>query len=62
MLSLFEQVWQKDGQIIAVKPNHAFASYFTAGSEGRATRPKADAGGEATIRERRDLVRGIAPG
>ena len=48
VLSLFEQVWQKDGQIVAVKPNHAFTSYFTAASEGRATRPKVDAGDEAT--------------
>ncbi|HSZ04755.1 MAG TPA: recombinase family protein [Solirubrobacteraceae bacterium] len=48
VLSLFEQVWQKDGQIVAVKPNHAFASYFTAASEARATRPKADADDEAT--------------
>jgi hypothetical protein len=29
VLSLFEQVWQKDGQIVAVKPHHAFASYFS---------------------------------
>jgi DNA invertase Pin-like site-specific DNA recombinase len=48
VLSLFEQVWQKDGQIVAVKPHHAFASYFTAASEALATRPKADADDEAT--------------
>jgi Recombinase/Recombinase zinc beta ribbon domain len=48
LLSLFEQIWQKDGQIVAVKPNHAFASYFTAASEGRPTHPKADASSEAT--------------
>jgi hypothetical protein len=27
ILSLFAQVWAKDGQIVAVKPNAAFASY-----------------------------------
>ncbi len=48
VLSLFEQVWQKDGQVVAVKPNHAFASYFTAASEGRPAHPKADADDEAT--------------
>jgi DNA invertase Pin-like site-specific DNA recombinase len=48
VLSLFEQVWQKDGQIIAVKPHHTFAGYFTAASEGRLTHPKADADDEAT--------------
>jgi hypothetical protein len=48
VLSLFEQVWQKDGQIVAVKPHHAFANYFTAASEVRATHPKADADDEAT--------------
>ena len=48
VLSLFEQVWQKDGQIVAVKPHHAFASYFTAASEVRPTHPKADANSEAT--------------
>jgi site-specific DNA recombinase len=48
ILSLFEQVWQKDNQIVAVKPNPAFASYFTAASEVRAKHPKADADDEAT--------------
>src|ERR1700733_6101999 len=48
ILSLFEQVWQKDGKIVAVKPNHAFASYFTAASEGRPTHPKASGSSEAT--------------
>ena len=48
VLSLFEQVWQKDGHITAVKPNHAFAAYFTAASEVRNQHPKADAGDEAT--------------
>ncbi|HEY1688825.1 MAG TPA: recombinase family protein [Solirubrobacteraceae bacterium] len=48
VLSLFEQVWQKDGQIVAVKPNHAFASYFTAATEAQASCPKADASSEAT--------------
>ncbi len=48
LLSLFAQVWAKDNQIVAVKPNTAFADYFTAASEARATRPRADADDEAT--------------
>jgi hypothetical protein len=48
LLSLFAQVWAKDNRIVAVKPNEAFANYFTAASEARATRPKADADDEAT--------------
>jgi hypothetical protein len=48
ILSLFEQVWQKDGKIVAVKPNHTFANYFTAASEGRPTHPKASESSEAT--------------
>jgi len=48
ILSLFAQVWAKDNLIVAVKPNAAFANYFTAASEVRATHPKADAGDEAT--------------
>ncbi len=48
LLSLFAQVWAKDNQIVAVKPNTAFADYFTAASEVRATHPKADADDEAT--------------
>jgi hypothetical protein len=48
ILSLFAQVWAKDGQIVAVKPNTAFARYFTAASEVRAKHPKAEADGEAT--------------
>jgi hypothetical protein len=49
ILSLFAQVWAKDGQIVAVKPNTAFASYFTAASEVRAKHPKGGAASEATI-------------
>ncbi len=45
ILSLFAQVWAKDNRIVAVKPNTAFAHYFTAASEVRAKHPKADAGG-----------------
>jgi site-specific DNA recombinase len=48
LLSLFAQVWAKDNQIVAVKPNPAFANYFTAASEVRNQHPKADAGDEAT--------------
>ncbi len=54
LLSLFAQVWAKDNRIVAVKPNTAFADYFTAASEVQATHPKADADDEATRRERRD--------
>jgi hypothetical protein len=55
LLSLFAQVWAKDNRIVAVKPNTAFADYFTAASEARATRPKADASDERQQRrERRD--------
>jgi hypothetical protein len=46
--SLFTQLWAKDNKIVAVKPNPAFANYFTAASEVRATHPKADADDEAT--------------
>ena len=48
LLSLFAQVWAKDNRIVAVKPNTAFADYFTVASEVRATHPKADADDEAT--------------
>ncbi len=48
LLSLFAQIWAKDNQIVAVKPNPAFANYFTAASEVRGTHPKADAGNKAT--------------
>ncbi len=48
ILSLFAQVWAKDNEIVAVKPNPAFANYFTAASEARTPHPKADAGDEAT--------------
>jgi hypothetical protein len=30
LLSLFTQVWAKDGAIVAVRPHAAFARYFTA--------------------------------
>jgi DNA invertase Pin-like site-specific DNA recombinase len=49
LLSLFAQVWAKDGAIVAVKPNTAFARYFTAASEVRAKHPKGRAADEATI-------------
>jgi hypothetical protein len=48
ILSLFAQIWANDNRIVAVKPNPAFANYFTTASEVRATHPKADAGDEAT--------------
>jgi hypothetical protein len=49
ILSLFAQVWAKDGQIVAVKPNTAFESYFTAASEAQGKHPKSRATDEATI-------------
>jgi hypothetical protein len=39
--TLFEQIWQKDGAIVAVKPRSAFARYFTTVEEARSKRPKA---------------------
>ena len=48
LLSLFAQVWAEDNRIVAVKPNTAFAHYFTAASKVRNQHPKADAGDEAT--------------
>jgi hypothetical protein len=45
ILSLFAQVWAKDNKIVAVKPNAAFANYFTAASEVRATHPENRRGG-----------------
>jgi hypothetical protein len=42
------EIWAKDNRIVAVRPNAAFANYFTAASEVRATHPKADADDEAT--------------
>jgi hypothetical protein len=38
----------KDNQIVAVRPNTAFAQCFTTASEVRNQHPKADAGDEAT--------------
>jgi hypothetical protein len=54
VLSLFEQIWQKDGQIVAVKPHHAFASYFTAASEGEQHAQKPTRTVRQQRRERRD--------
>jgi hypothetical protein len=62
LLSLFAQVWQKDGHITAVKPNHAFAAYFTAASEVRATHPKADAGDKATNTGAKGVERALDTG
>lgn len=46
--TLFEQIWQQDGTIVAVKPRSAFARYFTAVEEARSKRPKADLHSGAT--------------
>ncbi len=40
--TLFEHIWQRDGAIVAVKPQAAFARYFVAANEARAKHPKAD--------------------
>jgi site-specific DNA recombinase len=40
--TLFEHVWQKDGAIVAVKPQAAFAKYFVAANKARAKHPEAD--------------------
>jgi hypothetical protein len=61
LLSLFAQVWAKDNQIVAVKPNTAFANYFTAASEVRATHPKADADDEATKAGATGVEAGVRP-
>jgi DNA invertase Pin-like site-specific DNA recombinase len=46
--TLFEHVWQKDGSIVAVKPQAAFAKYFVAANEARTKHPKADRKSGAT--------------
>jgi hypothetical protein len=51
LLSLFAQIWAKDNQIVAVKPNPAFANYFTAASEVRARTQKPTRGMRQQIRE-----------
>ena len=61
LLSLFAQIWAKDDKIVAVKPNPAFADYFTAASEVRATHPKADAGDEATNTGATGVCPGLCP-
>ena len=33
LATLFDRVWQQDGQVVAVKPHAAFVRYFTAASE-----------------------------
>lgn len=40
--TLFQHVWQKDGAIVAVKPQAAFAKYFVAANEARTKNPKPD--------------------
>ena len=50
---------QGDNQIVAVKPNPAFANYFTAASEVRATHPKAARNTGATGVRRAFVASGI---
>ena len=40
LLSLFAQVWAKDGGIVAVKPHAAFARYFTNVAAAQSNRTK----------------------
>jgi site-specific DNA recombinase len=45
LAALFEQIWQKDGTIVAVKPNGAFARYFAAATEAATAKtPKSHPG------------------
>ncbi len=38
LLSLFEQVWEDDGQIVAVKPRSGLVPYFQAAAKCHETR------------------------
>jgi hypothetical protein len=42
LASLFDHIWQDNGQIVAVKPRPAFAPYFKAIDEAKPKPPKAD--------------------
>jgi hypothetical protein len=42
LASLFDHIWQDNGQIVAVKPRPAFAPYFKAIDEAKPKHPKAD--------------------
>lgn len=65
--SLFDNVWQDDGRIVAVKPRPAFAAYFKAVSETRngqggdkqSSKTAADA--RYVLRERREADARSAP-
>ena len=51
LAELFQQVWQKDGQIVAVRPQPPLAPYFAAirdAQEGRLKDPKDDRNHEVT--------------
>jgi DNA invertase Pin-like site-specific DNA recombinase len=57
LTELFQQVWQKDGQIVAVRPQPALAPYFAAIRRAEGVRPddpKGDPDSGVTRRERRD--------
>lgn len=40
--ALFDHIWQKDGTIVAVKPQAPFARYFTAANQSQTKPPKGD--------------------
>jgi hypothetical protein len=51
LAELFQTIWQKDGKIVAIKPQLPLAPYFTAirdAQEGRLKGPKADRNSEVT--------------
>ncbi len=47
--TLFAQIWAKDRQIVAVKPNPAFAPYFLTATEAQAKRQQHEPSDEATM-------------
>jgi hypothetical protein len=42
--ALFDHIWQRDGAIVAVKPNPAFARYFTAANQTKPPKTKQKSG------------------
>jgi hypothetical protein len=42
LTALFGHIWQKDGTIVAVKPQAPFARYFSAANQSQTKPPKGD--------------------
>lgn len=64
LAELFQAIWQKDGQIVAVKPQPQLASYFTAirdTQRGRLKDPKGDPDSEVTIAGSTPVAPALAP-